>query len=227
MDIEGLGTAVVEQIVDRELVRDVGDLYSLDADTFTSLERLGEKSANNLVEALTASRQRPFERVLFGIGILHVGATVARNLARHFPSIEALAAAREEELAEVDEIGPTISKSVCDFFAAPAARALIDKLRAAGLQLAEERLADAPGEATFFTGKTVVLTGSMARYSRDEAGALVEKLGGKVSSSVSGKTDLLIAGQKAGSKLTRAQKLGVRILSEEEFLRQLQQTGNS
>ena len=123
-------------------------------------------------------------------------------------------------------IGPTISKSVCDFFVAPAARALIDKLRAAGLQLAEQRLADAPREATFFTGKTVVLTGSMARYSRDEAGVLVEKLGGKVSSSVSGKTDLLIAGQKAGSKLTRAQKLGVRILSEEEFLRQLQQTGN-
>lgn len=222
MDIEGLGTAVVEQIVDRELVRDVGDLYRLDVDTFTSLERLGEKSANNLVEALAASRQRPFERVLFGIGILHVGATVARNLARHFPSIEALAAAREEELAEVDEIGPTISKSVRDFFAAPATRALIDKLRDAGLQLAGEKLADAPREETFFTGKTVVLTGSMARYSRDEAGALVEKLGGKVSSSVSGKTDLLIAGQKAGSKLTKAQKLGVRILSEEEFLRQLQ-----
>ena len=227
MDIEGLGTAVVEQIVDKELVRDVGDLYSLDADTFTSLERLGEKSADNLVAALAASRQRPFERVLFGIGILHVGATVAHNLARHFPSIEALAAAQEEDLAEVDEIGPTISKSVRDFFAAPATQSLIDKLPAAGLQLAGESPPDAPMEETFFSGKTVVLTGSMARYSRDEAGALVEKLGGRISSGVSGKTDLLIAGEKAGSKLTKAEKLGVRILSEEEFLRELPQTGDS
>ena len=227
MDIEGLGTAVVEQIVDKELVRDVGDLYSLDADTFTSLERLGEKSADNLVAALAASRQRPFERVLFGIGILHVGATVARNLARHFPSIEALAAAQEEDLAEVDEIGPTISKSVRDFFAAPATQSLIDKLHAAGLQLAGESPPDAPMEETFFSGKTVVLTGSMARYSRDEVGALVEKLGGRISSGVSGKTDLLIAGEKAGSKFTKAEKLGVRILSEEEFLRELPQTGDS
>ncbi len=225
MDIEGLGTAVVEQIVDRGLVRDVGDLYSLDADTFADLERLGERSANNLVGALDASRQRPFDRVLFGIGILHVGATVARNLARHFSTIEILAQTTEEELAQVDEIGPTISKSVCDFFAEPATQVLIDKLRAAGLQLAGAAPPEGSGQDTFFTGRTVVLTGTMEHYSRQEAGALVERFGGKVSTSVSARTDLLIAGEKAGSKLTKAAALGVRVLLEEEFLRELQKAG--
>jgi DNA ligase (NAD+) len=226
MDVEGLGTAVVEQIVDRGLVLDVGDLYGLDAKTFASLDRLGEKSARNLVEALAASRQRPFDRVLFGIGILHVGATVARNLVHNFPTIDLLAAATEEELSEVDEIGPTIAKSVRDFFAEPAAEILLTKLRSAGVQLA--RAAPAPGavdvvaEETFFTGKTVVLTGSMSSYSRDDAAALIEQLGGRISSSVSRKTDLLIAGEKAGSKLTKAEGLNVPVLDEQEFLHQLQ-----
>ncbi|MDA0335196.1 MAG: NAD-dependent DNA ligase LigA [bacterium] len=230
MDIEGLGTAVVEQIVDRGLVHDIGDLYSLNAADFAELERLGEKSAGNLVDALTASRQRPFERVLFGIGILHVGATVARNLARSFLSIDRLAAATAEDLAEVDEIGPVIAQSVRDFFAAPATAPVLGKLRAAGLQLsrqAPEDAADDSTQATFFTGKTVVLTGSMSRYSREEAGAIVERLGGRTSSSVSRKTDLLIAGDKAGSKLTKAEALGVRVLGEEEFLLELGKLGIS
>ncbi len=224
MDIEGLGTAVVEQIVDRELVQDVGDLYDLDADSFASLERLGRKSANNLVEALAASRQQPFNRVLFGIGILHVGATVARNLVRHFPSIEELAQVTEEELAEVDEIGPTISKSVRDFFAEPATQALLAKLRTAGLQLQAEA-PPAPTTDSLFIGKTVVLTGSMVSYSRQQAGAFVERLGGQLSSSVSARTDLLIAGDKAGSKLSKAQQLDVQIMAEEEFLRELKKAG--
>lgn len=227
MDIEGLGTAVIEQIVDKELVKDVGDLFTLKAADFMALERLGEKSANHLVEALQASRQRPFSRVLFGIGILHVGATVARNLARHFPSILTLSAASEEELAEVDEIGPTIARSVRGFFVEPATTALIDKLHDAGLQLESTAAEEAAGpvQETFFSGKTVVLTGSMERYARDVAGAHVEKLGGKISSSVSAKTDLLIAGEKAGSKLTKAEALGVRVLREEEFLQLLQESG--
>ena len=231
MDIEGLGTAVVEQIVDKGLVRDVGDLYGLDAESFAGLERLGEKSAANLVNALTASRRRPFERVLFGIGILHVGVTVARNLVRNFASIERLATATAEELAEVDEIGPTIAKSVHDFFAEPATGALLDKLRVAGLQLerpeSSAKPSDQPATETFFTDKTVVLTGSMERYSREEAGALVEQLGGRMSISVSRKTDLLIAGEKAGSKLTKAEQLGVPILGEPEFLVELQKLGIS
>lgn len=229
LDIEGLGTAVVEQLVERELVRDVGDLYALDVETLTGLERLGEKSAKNLVDALEASRQRPFDRVLFGIGILHVGATVARNLARAFGSIEALSAASEEDLVAVDEIGPIIARSVRDFFDTPDAATLIDKLRAAGLQLSgpTQPVAQDGEEAaeTFFTGKTVVLTGSMQRYTRDEAGDLVERLGGKVASSVSKKTDLLIAGEKAGSKLAKAEDLGVAVLDEAGFLDELAKAG--
>jgi DNA ligase (NAD+) len=229
LDIEGLGTAVVEQLVERELVRDVGDLYALDVETLTGLDRLGEKSAQNLVGALESSRQRPFDRVLFGIGILHVGATVARNLARAFGSIEALSAASEEDLVAVDEIGPIIARSVRDFFDTPDAAALIDKLRTAGLQLSGPAQ-PAAGEGaepaeTFFRGKTVVLTGSMQRYTRDEAGDLVERLGGKVASSVSKKTDLLIAGEKAGSKLARAEDLGVAVLDEAGFLEELAKAG--
>lgn len=225
LDIEGLGTAVVEQIVDRELVMDVGDLYSLDVDAFADLDRLATKSAQNLVDALVASRQRPFDRVLFGIGILHVGATVARNLARHFPSIDALAAASVEDLVEVDEIGPTIARSVRDFFDAPASHELIEKLRVAGLQMQAEVVEPHDTLESFFTGKTIVLTGSMESFSRDAAGALVEQLGGKVSSSVSKKTDLLIAGEKAGSKRSRAEQLGVPILDEEGFLAELRTAG--
>lgn len=225
MDVEGLGTAVVEQLVDKGLVHDVGDLYGLDAESFTSLERLGDKSAAKLVEALAASRERPFERVLFGIGVLHVGATVTRNLARHFPSIEHLAAADEEQLGEVDEIGPTIARSVRDFFSAPATAELIGKLRTAGLQLERQQPDAPPPQDTFFSGKTVVLTGSMQHLSRDEAGALVERFGGQTSSSVSKKTDLLIAGDKAGSKLAKAESLGVAILTEAEFVQHLETLG--
>ena len=224
MDIEGLGTAVVEQLVDRDLVGDVGDLYGLDAAAFEELERLGARSAANLVAALAASRERPFDRVLFGLGILHVGATVARTLARSFPAVEALAAASVEELEAVDEIGPTIARSVCDFFAAPATAALLDKLRGAGLQLAGAVAAAATTDS-YFAGKTVVLTGSLETLTRDAAGDLVEHLGGRVGSSVSKKTGLVVAGDKAGSKLAKAEELGVEVLDEEGFLRRLREAG--
>jgi DNA ligase (NAD+) len=227
MDIDGLGTAVVEQLVDGDLVADVGDLYSLTAETFAGLDRLGERSAANLVSALAASRQRPFDRVLFALGILHVGATVARTLARTHRSVELLAAAAAEELEEVDEIGPTIARSVHDFFAEPATAVLLDKLRAADLQLASE--GDGESESagdTYFTGKTVVITGTLERFTRDEAGRLVERLGGRVASSVSRKTDLLVAGDKAGSKLTKAEELGVEIFAEADFVIQVEQASD-
>ena len=224
MDVEGLGSAVVEQLVENDLVRDVSDLYSLSLEPLARLERLAAKSAQNLLDGLAASRERGFDRVLFALGIRHVGATVARILARHFTSVENLARASVEELEAVDEIGPTIACSVCAFFSSDEAGTLIDKLRQAGLQLEMEAVA-AESADSYFTDKTVVLTGSMSKYGRDEAAAFIEELGGRTTSSVSKKTDLVIAGEKAGSKLARAQQLGIEVLSEEEFLEHLKKEG--
>ena len=221
MDIEGLGPAVVEQLVERGLVGNVGDLYSLDLEDLAALERLAEKSARNLLDGLDASKKRSFDRVLFALGLRHVGSTVALTLCRSFPSVELLAAADLEHLEEVPEIGPTIARSVSAFFASCQTRALLEKLQQAGLQLALEKGIEAPA-ASFFSGKNVVLTGTMERHSRDEAAARIRQLGGRVTTSVSKKTDLLIAGEQAGSKLEKAHQLGIAIFSEEEFLRHLQ-----
>ena len=221
MDIEGLGPAVVEQLVERSLVQDVGDLYALDLEALAGLERLAEKSARNLLDGLKASKKRPFDRVLFALGLRHVGSTVALTLCHSFPSIELLAAANLENLEEVPEIGPTIALSVNAFFASSQTRKLLEKLQQAGLQLALEETATAP-VASFFAGKTVVLTGTMKRHSRDEAAAMIQQLGGRVTASISKKTDLLIAGEQAGSKLEKARQFGIAVFSEEEFLRHLQ-----
>ena len=226
LDIEGLGPAIIEQLVERRLVTDAGDLYSLTLESLTGLERMGEKSGRNLLDGLGASRTRPFGRVLFALGIRHVGSTVARTLARNFPSIDRLAQASEEELEAVAEIGPTIARSVAAFLAAPGTGELIEKLRRAGLQL-ELDVEDAGPERSYFTGKTVVLTGSLSRYSRDQAASLIERLGGRTSSSVSKKTDLVIAGDQAGSKLAKARQLDIAVLSEDEFVERLQETGSS
>ena len=220
MNIEGMGPAVVDQLVELDLVKDVGDLYALDLETLAGLERLATRSAQNLIDSLNTSRERPFDRVLFALGIRHVGTTVALTLARCFPSIERLCQATEEELETVPEIGPTIARSVGAFSAGSEVGELIEKLRRAGLQLELEEAPEAPA-ASFFAGKTVVLTGSLTRYTRDEAAALIQQLGGRVTSSVSKKTNLVVAGEEAGSKLTQAQKLGISVLSEEEFLQHL------
>ena len=226
LDIEGLGPAVIEQLVERRLVEDAGDLYSLDLESLTGLERMGEKSARNLLDRLGASCTRPFPRVLFALGIRHVGSTVAQTLAGNFPAMDRLARASEEELEAVPEIGPTIARSVAAFFDAPGTGNLIGKLEDAGLQL---ELAEAAAESaeSYFAGKTVVLTGSLSRYSRDEAAALIEKSGGRTSASVSKKTDLVIAGEKAGSKLARARQLEVSVITEEEFEEHLKQAGRA
>jgi DNA ligase (NAD+) len=220
MDVEGLGTAVIGQLVDRGLVDDVGDLYALDRDSLAGLERLGARSAQNILDGLDDSRQRPFDRVLFALGILHVGTTVARTLAAAFPSIELLAEAAPEELEAVEEIGPTIARSISDFFKSPAAQTLIEKLQRAALQLEASAPPSAP-RPSYFTDKTVVLTGSMQRYTRDEAAELIGRLGGRVAATVSGKTDIVVAGEKAGSKLVKAQQLGIEVLDEEAFLENL------
>ena len=224
MDVEGLGPAAVEQLVERDLVADVGDLYSLTRESLSNLDRLAAKSAGNLIAGIEASKSRPFDQLLFGLGLRHVGSTIATNLCRSFPSLEALSAASTAELEAVPEIGPTIARSVAAFFAAPDSEVLLDKLRDAGVQLhfeeAEPAIADAP-----LAGQTVVITGTLSGLSRDRAADLVRKMGGKITGSVSKKTDLLIAGDQAGSKLATAQKLEVRIIDEVEFMRRLEAAG--
>ena len=221
MDIEGLGPAVVDQLVEHELVVDVGDLFELTVETIVELERMGEKSATNLVRGLDLSKSRPFDRVLFALGLRHVGSTVAMTLSKNFLGMDRLASASVEELEAVAEIGPTIARSIASFFEVEDNRRLIEKLRKAGLQL--EATDDDPpmGGDSFFAGKSVVLTGTMENYSREQAGERIRELGGRVTSGVSQKTDLLVAGAQAGSKLDRARKLGVQIMEEEEFVRKL------
>ena len=224
MDVEGLGPAAVEQLVERDLVADVGDLYSLTRESLSNLDRLAAKSAGNLIAGIEASKSRPFDQLLFGLGLRHVGSTIATNLCRSFPSLEALSAASTAELEAGPEIGPTIARSGAAFFAAPDSEVLLDKLRDAGVQLhfeeAEPAIADAP-----LAGQTVVITGTLSGLSRDRAADLVRKMGGKITGSVSKKTDLLIAGDQAGSKLATAQELEVRIIDEVEFMRRLEAAG--
>jgi DNA ligase (NAD+) len=224
MDIEGLGPAISDQLVDHNLVADVGDLYSLTQETLSALERFGPKAAQNLLSGLEASRQRPFGRLLFALGIRHVGTTVAQTLANHFGSAEALALATPESFEETPDIGPTIARSTHAYFANPATQALLEKLSQAGLRIEADE-APQPTVDSYFTGKSIVLSGTMARYSRDQAGELIRQLGGKIISSVSSKTDLLIAGEKAGAKLQKAEKLEVEILAEDAFVEKLKEAG--
>ena len=226
MDIEGLGPAVVEQLVEQGLVEDLSDLYELKVEALSALERMGEKSAQNLLDSLDRSKKQPFDRVLFALGIRHVGATVARTLARTFGSLDALCRASVEELETTPEIGPIIARSLyASLPALPALDRVLYKLKnKAELQFAMEA-EEAAAPASHFSGKTVVITGTLSSYSRDEAAALIERLGGNTTSSVSKKTDLLIAGEKAGSKLTKAQALGVAVLDEAAFIAQLQEAG--
>ncbi len=224
MDIEGLGPAVVEQLVAEGLVRDLGDLYHLELSELSNLERMGEKSAENLLAGLARSKERPFDRVLFALGIRHVGATVARTLARAFGSLSALQKADLETLEATPEIGPTIAHSLHTSLAAPELEPVLAKLIQAGL-LFEMTDAEQPATPSYFSGKSVVVTGTLTNYSRDEVSALIERLGGKTVSSVSAKTDLLVAGAKAGSKLNKAQNLGVEILDEAALISQLRESG--
>lgn len=215
MDIEGLGHALVDQLVDNELIRDVGDLYSLEVETVAELDRMAEKSAQNLMEALERSKSRPFHNVLFALGIRHVGATVARTLADHFGSIDRLRDAPAEEIEAVHEIGAAIAQSVHAFLRDENNAAVIDKLRAAGLNLEAEQKAAARPKP--LDGKTVVITGSLSRWGRQQAQDAVRSAGGKPTSSVSKKTDLVVAGENAGSKLEKAKELEIEVLDEAGF----------
>lgn len=215
MDIEGLGSALIDQLVDGGLVTDVGDLYSLTVDQLADLERMGQKSAENVVEAIAASKAQPLDRLLFGLGIRHVGATVARSLAGAVDSLDALREATEEELLEVEEIGPIIVQSLKDHLDNARNWSVVEKLKAAGVSTrAEKRSASRPA---LLEGKTVVVTGTLERWSRTEIQDLIRELGGKPTSSVSKKTDLVVAGEAAGSKREKAESLGVEIVDEAGF----------
>lgn len=219
LNIDGLGEETVELLYENNLVRNVADLYELTFDQIIKLDRMAEKSANNLLLSIENSKKIPFERVLFGLGIRFVGETVAKKLAKHFGSIDELIAATYEELVEVDEIGEKIARSVIEFFSDKDSLELIEKLKKSGLQFQSEKKVLNEG---VLTGKTVVVSGVFAAFSRDEIKELIEQNGGKNGSSISSKTDFLVAGENMGpSKLKKAVDLGVKIISEDDFVKLL------
>jgi DNA ligase (NAD+) len=213
MDIEGVGPSLIEQLVDSGLVGDVADLYSITLDALMNLEGMAEKSSKNVLEAINRSRSRGFERLLFALGMRHVGATTARDLARAFGDMDGVMSAAVEDLSRVSGIGSVVASSVRQFFDRPENRALVDRLGDAGLSMIASGPRSGPLE-----GKTFLFTGELSSMSRQEAGLLVESLGGKVSSSVSKAVDFVVAGENPGSKLAKAEKLGKTILTEDEFL---------
>jgi DNA ligase (NAD+) len=220
MDIEGGGEVLVRQLVENGLVRDVADLYSLTLERVANLERMGEKSAQNFVEAVAASKKQDLWRLIFGLGILHVGAGVAKALARHFPTLDDLAKAGQDELSQTEDVGEVIARSVHQWFEGSRDRQLVDRLRNARLNFRSE-LYQAQAATGALTGTTFVLTGTLPTLTREEATARIEAAGGKVSSSVSKKTDYVVAGEDAGSKLEKARQLGVKTIDEKGLLQML------
>jgi DNA ligase (NAD+) len=217
MDIEGLGYSIIERFIELGYLHDISDIYKLKEheQALKELERFGEKSIDNLFKGIEKSKERPFEKVLFAIGIRHVGDRTARILVKHFQSIENIEKASKEEIENVHEIGPKIAESVYDFFRNKNNLSLVDKLKKAGLKFESE--SSAKPASNKFEGLTFVLTGTLEKYKRDEAKKLIEDLGGNVSSSVSKKTSYVLAGAEAGSKLDKAEQLGVKVLTEDEF----------
>ena len=220
MDIEGAGEVLITQLAQQNLVRDPGDLYQLTLEQVEGLERMGEKSAQNFLDGVAKSKERDLWRLLFGLGILHVGSGVAKSLGASFASLDQLAAATEDELTRIEDIGGVIAQSVAAWFENGKNRRLIEKLRRAGLnfksQLFQESKRTGP-----LTGKSIVLTGTLPQLSREEATAKIEAAGGKVSSSVSKKTSYVVAGEEAGTKLEKARTLGVPVLDEKDLLKLL------
>ena len=223
MDIEGMGPALIDQLVRESLVAEPADLYGLAAEQLARLERMGEKSAVNVLASIAESRERSLDRLIFGLGVRHVGANVARVLARAFGSLDALATAPPEALEEVPEVGPVIAESLRAFLSEPRNQRAIERLREAGVDPHEEGIREA--QAQPLEGQTVVLTGALSGLTREEAADAARRLGGRVASSISRRTDLVIAGANPGSKLARASELGVRVMEEPEFLALLRESG--
>jgi DNA ligase (NAD+) len=212
-----MGKETIEQLFNAGLLRRISDFYSLQYEQLIGMERMGDKTVRNLLAGLEASKQVPYERVLFAIGIRHVGETVARTLAKTFPNIDALAAATAEDLVQINEIGEKIAQSVVNWFADANNREMLEALKQAGLQF-ERQGSEPEALSDRLAGLSFVISGVFARHERDELKQLIEQHGGKVASGVSGKTNYLLAGDGMGpSKLQKATDLGVKILSEDEF----------
>jgi DNA ligase (NAD+) len=218
MNIDGMGESLVTQLIERGLVKNVADIYAVTKKDLLSLERFADKSAQNILDEIEASKKLPLERVIYGLGIRMVGERTAQFLAEHFGSMEALEQASVEELQEVNEVGPRIADSIAEFFGNPANHKLVDRLREAGLTLKGKK----KERGTKLAGKTFVLTGTLAHRTRDEAKKMIEDAGGKVTGSVSKKTDYVVAGTDAGSKLDKAKELGVAVIDEKELENLLQ-----
>ncbi len=214
MDIEGLGPAIVDALINEGFVSDAADLYELDAQSVATIERMGEKSASNLIEAIEKSKKNDLSRLIFALGIRHIGQKTGKILAKKFRTLDNLFAATIEELTEVSDIGLTTAESLKSWYEQDSSKLLVERLRFHGVNMeSENKVLD-----TRFEGMTFVLTGALSRFTRDKASEIIENLGGKVSSSVSKKTSYVVVGEDAGSKLRKAQELGISILSEDEFI---------
>lgn len=214
MDIEGLGENIILQLLDNKLISNIADIYNLKLEDIASLKKNGQKFAQNLKDSIETSKNNELYKLITALGIRHVGSKAAKTLAKRYKSIDELANASIEDLSMVEEIGPIVANSIRDFFTQEQTIDLIEKLKQAGVNTIYE---SDKNEDLRFDGKTFVLTGSLENFTRDEASDIIEKYGGKVSSSVSKKTSYVLAGEEAGSKLTKAQSLGVQIISEAEF----------
>jgi DNA ligase (NAD+) len=223
MNIDGMGPTLVRQIIEKGLVSDVGDIFSLRKEDIAALSRMGDKSAENIVSAVNQAKEAGGARVLFALGIRHVGEAAAESILRSFGSVDSLFDATAETLCQVEDIGEITAAMIVEYFSLPETAVLIEKLKNAGVRLEIPRSdpAETDENAADFTGMTFVLTGTLATMTRDEASEKIKARGGKATGSVSAKTTYVVAGEAAGSKLTKAQTLGIPVLTEEEFIAML------
>ena len=214
MNIDGLGENIIGVLLDKKMIANIADIYDLEFEDIASLKKNGKKFAQNLIDSINASKANDLYRLITALGIRHVGVKAAKILAKRYENMDNLAEATVESLSMVEEIGPIVANSIREFFEQEQTKDLLKRLKDAGVNMERQKSED---EDERFAGKTFVLTGTLEKYSREEASNIIEKFGGKTSSSVSKKTSYLLAGEDAGSKLTKAQNLGVQIITEAEF----------